>query len=280
MKPVEPAIARLAALAQEQEAPRLDEGTVLLVDDDGIVRMLTAAGLAERGWRVIEADCGARALELFERERPQVIALDAVMPDPDGFAICERLRRLPGGAHGADLVGRLLGKDLKEAMANVDRLLNIDVFTDDDVEMQNGVSLSSSFPPDEHGPVPRIEIHHRNRSARTIGNREFLFGFVNGASWGALANGDAAGALAGWEGGLAEDPPASDRIDLLAGLATVRVLRGEPVGDELAELGQLLSGVSDPQVTHNAPVTRGWEAFVTGRFEEARREWRTAAARP
>src|SRR5258708_16561387 len=61
--------------------------------------MLTAAGLAERGWRVIEADCGARALELFARERPQVIALDAVMPDPDGFAICERLRRLPGGAH-------------------------------------------------------------------------------------------------------------------------------------------------------------------------------------
>jgi choline dehydrogenase-like flavoprotein len=83
---------------------------------------------------------------------------------------------LPGGAHGADLVGRLVGKDLKEAMANVDRLLNIDVFTDDDVEMQNGVSLSSSFPPDEHGAVPRIEIHHRNRSARTIGNREFLVG--------------------------------------------------------------------------------------------------------
>jgi choline dehydrogenase-like flavoprotein len=81
---------------------------------------------------------------------------------------------LPGGAHGADLVGRLIGRDLKEAMSNVDRLLNIDVFTDDDVEFQNGVSLSSSFPPDEHGPVSRIEIHHRNRSARTIANREFL----------------------------------------------------------------------------------------------------------
>src|SRR5262249_16870395 len=61
-------------------------------------------------------------------------------------------------------------------LANVDRLLNIDVFTDDDVEMQNGVSLSSSFPPDEHGAVPRIEIHHRNRSARTLANREFLVG--------------------------------------------------------------------------------------------------------
>lgn len=81
---------------------------------------------------------------------------------------------LTGGAHGADSVGRLIGRDLKEAMANVDRLLNIDVFTDDDVEQQNGVALSSAFPPDEHGPVPRIEIRHRNRSVRTIANREFL----------------------------------------------------------------------------------------------------------
>jgi len=83
---------------------------------------------------------------------------------------------LAGGAHGADSVGRLVGRDLTEAMANVDRLLNIDVFTDDDVEQQNGIALSSAFPPDEHGPVPRIEIRHRNRSSRTIANREFLVG--------------------------------------------------------------------------------------------------------
>jgi choline dehydrogenase-like flavoprotein len=42
--------------------------------------------------------------------------------------------------------------------------------------MQNGISLSSSFPPDEHGAVPRIEIRHRSRSARTVANREFLVG--------------------------------------------------------------------------------------------------------
>jgi choline dehydrogenase-like flavoprotein len=79
-------------------------------------------------------------------------------------------------AHGADAVGRLMGRDLKDAMSNLDRLLNIDIFTDDDVEMQNGMSLSAAFPPDAHGPVPRIEIRHRNRSARTIANREFLVG--------------------------------------------------------------------------------------------------------
>ncbi|HEV8484932.1 MAG TPA: GMC family oxidoreductase N-terminal domain-containing protein [Blastocatellia bacterium] len=81
---------------------------------------------------------------------------------------------LPGGGYGADTVGRLVGRELKDAMSNVDRLLNIDVFTDDDVEAQNRVMLSTNLPPDEHGPVPRIEIHHRNRSARTVRNREFL----------------------------------------------------------------------------------------------------------
>lgn len=80
----------------------------------------------------------------------------------------------PGAARGADAVGRLIGKDLKEVMSNIDRLLYIDIFTDDDVEAQNGVTLSSNFPPDEHGPVPRIELQHRNRSARTVANREFL----------------------------------------------------------------------------------------------------------
>jgi len=99
MKPVEPAIVELAASISEADASAGEEGTVLLVDDDAIVRMLTAAGLSERGWRVIEADGGARALQLFEQEQPQVVALDAVMPDLDGFATCERLRGLPGGAH-------------------------------------------------------------------------------------------------------------------------------------------------------------------------------------
>jgi predicted signal transduction protein with EAL and GGDEF domain len=98
MKPVEPAILELAAGISAVGTPTADEGTVLLVDDDAIVRMLTAAGLAERGWRVIEADSGARALQLFVEQRPQVVALDAVMPDLDGFATCERLRLLPGGA--------------------------------------------------------------------------------------------------------------------------------------------------------------------------------------
>jgi PAS domain S-box-containing protein len=73
--------------------------SVLLIDDDPVVRLLTVAALTERGWRVVEAGGGTEALELFSRERPQVVVLDAIMPAPDGFETCERLRRLPGGEH-------------------------------------------------------------------------------------------------------------------------------------------------------------------------------------
>ncbi len=96
MKLVEPGISDWAAAAARAAA---DGGTVLLVDDDAIVRMLTASGLAERGWRVIEAESGAEALELFERHHPQIVALDAMMPELDGFETCLRLRRLPGANH-------------------------------------------------------------------------------------------------------------------------------------------------------------------------------------
>jgi choline dehydrogenase-like flavoprotein len=75
---------------------------------------------------------------------------------------------------GADTVGRLLGNELKRYISNIDNLLNVLVITDDDVEAQNRVTLSSAFPPDEHGAVAKVEFFQRRRSARTLANREFL----------------------------------------------------------------------------------------------------------
>lgn len=81
---------------------------------------------------------------------------------------------LPGGTLGADTVGRLVGRELKALLSRLDRLMAVAIFTDDDVETHNRVSLSTSLPPDAHGAVPRIEVHQRQRSARTLANREFL----------------------------------------------------------------------------------------------------------
>lgn len=81
---------------------------------------------------------------------------------------------LPRSLQGADGVGRIVGKELKDLMRDIDRILIVVVLTDDDVESQNRVMQSTTLPPDEHGPVPRVEIHQRQRSPRTIANREFL----------------------------------------------------------------------------------------------------------
>jgi choline dehydrogenase-like flavoprotein len=77
-------------------------------------------------------------------------------------------------AQGADVIGRLVGTRLKAFLADVDRLLNVLVLTDDDVEPQNRVTLSRSAAPDEHGAVARVEVPYRRRSARTTRNRELL----------------------------------------------------------------------------------------------------------
>ncbi|WP_027929944.1 GMC family oxidoreductase N-terminal domain-containing protein [Amycolatopsis thermoflava] len=70
--------------------------------------------------------------------------------------------------------GRLMGEELKEVLTHgADRLFNILIMTDDDVEPHNRATLSA-LPADEHGPVAKVEMRQRARSARTVANREFL----------------------------------------------------------------------------------------------------------
>lgn len=77
-------------------------------------------------------------------------------------------------ASGADASGRLVGPLLKNVMSDIDRLMSLLIVTDDDVQAENRVVLSGTQPPDEHGPVPRVIMRQRERTARTLGNRDFL----------------------------------------------------------------------------------------------------------
>jgi len=90
---------------------------VLLVDHDPAARARAAAALSARCWRVIEAGGGAEALEMFAAHRPDVVVLDAIMPGMDGFAACERLRRLRGGEHVPVLMLTALDDEVSIARA-------------------------------------------------------------------------------------------------------------------------------------------------------------------
>lgn len=82
----------------------------------------------------------------------------------------------PVGNAGADLVGRAAGPLLKQIAGNLNRIVAIICIVDDDVEYQNYVGVSSNYPPDEHGPMPILDMRNRNRTPRTKANRDFLVG--------------------------------------------------------------------------------------------------------
>lgn len=75
------------------------KGIVLVVDDDEQNRTLLRDPLEARGYTVTEAESGVRALEAIIESPPDVILLDLMMPDMDGFEVCRRLKANPKTAH-------------------------------------------------------------------------------------------------------------------------------------------------------------------------------------
>lgn len=65
---------------------------ILVVDDVPENRRLLEAVLEPRGYSVVGAGDGATALALVESEQPDLVLLDVLMPELDGYAVCERLR--------------------------------------------------------------------------------------------------------------------------------------------------------------------------------------------
>ena len=65
---------------------------VLLVDDEVSIQRAMAPLLRSRGFAVIVAGSGGEALDLFERERPDLVILDLGLPDMDGSQVCRKVR--------------------------------------------------------------------------------------------------------------------------------------------------------------------------------------------
>ncbi|MGH2460136.1 MAG: response regulator transcription factor [Chloroflexota bacterium] len=67
---------------------------VLLVEDDETIRRLVLFSLHQDGLEVETATDGASALLAFERRQPDLVVLDLLLPDIDGFEVCRRIRLL------------------------------------------------------------------------------------------------------------------------------------------------------------------------------------------
>ena len=69
-----------------------DSARILVVDDVPENRRLLEAILAPHGYDVLSAGDGAAALELVDSAQPDLVLLDILMPPPDGYEVCRRLR--------------------------------------------------------------------------------------------------------------------------------------------------------------------------------------------
>jgi predicted signal transduction protein with EAL and GGDEF domain len=70
---------------------------ILVCDDDQNVRLLTRQCLEAEGMEVVEAANGVEAIDLFVRERPDLVFLDVEMPGMSGLEACQRIRQMPQG---------------------------------------------------------------------------------------------------------------------------------------------------------------------------------------
>lgn len=67
--------------------------TILIVEDENILREIMKDYLLEEGYRVIEATDGKQALSLFQENEVDLIFLDIMLPELDGWSVCRRIRK-------------------------------------------------------------------------------------------------------------------------------------------------------------------------------------------
>ena len=87
------------------------EAHILIVEDDRAMRVALRNVLEQDGYRIQEAANGELAVGMCERQIPDLVLMDAMMPMVDGFTACKRLRELPNGEQVPVLIVTALEDD-------------------------------------------------------------------------------------------------------------------------------------------------------------------------
>jgi DNA-binding response OmpR family regulator len=75
-----------------------DAKTVLIVDDEPHILRSLGFVVRRAGYNVVEARGGREALELIEEHNPDLVFLDIMMPELDGYEVCRRVKSAEDGS--------------------------------------------------------------------------------------------------------------------------------------------------------------------------------------
>lgn len=70
----------------------METGKILVVDDDAKILKLVEHALRREGYQVFTASTGSLALQMEEKIRPDLVVLDLMLPELDGFEVCKRMK--------------------------------------------------------------------------------------------------------------------------------------------------------------------------------------------
>ncbi len=99
----------------------MSQSKILIVEDEDTLREILKYNLESEGYTVIVADNGLSGLELARSQLPDVIVLDVMLPEIDGFEVCRRLRQ--------DMTVPILILTAKEE--EIDKVLGLELGADD-----------------------------------------------------------------------------------------------------------------------------------------------------
>ena len=82
--------------SQPNNGRRTPDARLLVVEDEPNILELLSASLRYSGFEVVTAAAGGEAVQAAQRHRPDLIVLDVMLPDMDGFDVIRRLVVAPG----------------------------------------------------------------------------------------------------------------------------------------------------------------------------------------
>jgi len=102
----------------------LNKGKVLVVDDEIYILHILDFSLNAEGYEVITAEDGEQAIEKAQKEQPDLVVLDVMMPKIDGYEACRKMKQDPKMKDVPVILLTAKGRD-------IDRKLGLEVGADD-----------------------------------------------------------------------------------------------------------------------------------------------------
>ena len=125
---------------------------ILVVEDEPDIRKLVHYNLAQDHYKVVEAENGEQALKMIQRDKPNLVILDLMMPGMSGLEVCRTLR-------GQDATATLPILMLTAKAGEADRVLGLELGADD--------YLTKPFSPRELVARVRAILRRANGSGQT-----------------------------------------------------------------------------------------------------------------